>query len=96
MTAKLNLGRLFRSKTLLGIFSPIVAVVMAFVVGAIIILVFIKSFVLTESTFIRLAEKGVPAGVLESLQALKGEDYPNRSAFEKDVRSAIGDENYAQ
>ena len=96
MTAKLNLGRLFEFKTLLGIFSPIVAVVMAFVVGAIIILVFIKSFVLTESTFIRLTEKGVPAAVLESLQTLKGKEYPNKSAFEKDIRSAIGDPNYAQ
>jgi simple sugar transport system permease protein len=96
VTAKLNLGRLFEFKTLLGIFSPIVAVVMAFVVGAIIILVFIKSFVLTESTFIRLAEKGVPAAVLESLQTLKGKEYPNKSAFEKDVRSTIGDPNYAQ
>ena len=96
MTAKLNLGRLFEFKTLLGIFSPIVAVVVAFVVGAIIILVFIKSFVLTESTFIRLTEKGVPAAVLESLQTLKGKEYPNKSAFEKDIRSAIGDPNYAQ
>jgi simple sugar transport system permease protein len=96
VTVKLNLGRLFEFKTLLGIFSPIVAVVMAFVVGAIIILVFIKSFVLTESTFIRLAEKGVPAAVLESLQTLKGKEYPNKSAFEKDVRAAIGDPNYAQ
>jgi len=96
VTAKLKLDRLFEFKTLLGIFSPIVAVVMAFVVGAIIILVFIKSFVLTESTFIRLAEKGVPAAVLESLQTLKGQEYPNRSAFGKDVRAAIGDQNYAQ
>ncbi len=96
MTAKLKLDRLFRFKTLLGILSPIVAVVMAFVVGAIIILVFIKSFVLTESTFIRLTEKGVPAAVLESLQTLKGQEYPNRSTFGKDVRSTIGDQNYAQ
>jgi uncharacterized membrane protein len=60
VTAKLNLGRLFEFKTLLGIFSPIVAVVMAFVVGAIIIVVFIKSLVVTVSTLLRVAEQGVP------------------------------------
>lgn len=96
MTAKLNLSRLFEFKTLLGIFSPIVAVVMAFVVGAIIIMVFIKSFVVTESTLIRLTEKGVPVAVIENLQSLKGKEYPNRSAFEKGVRAAIGDTNFEQ
>jgi simple sugar transport system permease protein len=96
VTAKPKLSRAFKYKTLLGIISPIVAVITAFVVGAIIILVFIKSFELTESTFIRLAEKGVPAAVLNNLQTLKGKEYPNKSAFEKDVRSAIGDQHYAQ
>ncbi len=96
MTAKPKLGRVFKFKTLLGIISPIVAVITAFVVGAIIILVFIKSFELTESTFERLAEKGVPAAVLDNLQVLKGKEYPNKSAFEKDVRSAIGGDDYVQ
>ncbi|MDH3884394.1 MAG: hypothetical protein OET63_09275, partial [Desulfobacterales bacterium] len=96
MTTKLNFGRFFRLKTLLGIIAPIVAVITAFVVGAIVILVFIKSFELTESTFIHLAEKGVPAAVLDNLQVLKGKEYPNKSEFEKAVRSAIGDPNYGQ
>ncbi len=96
MTAKLKFGRLFEFKTLLGVFSPILAVVMAFVVGAIIIMVFIKSFVVTESTLIRLSEKGVPTAVIEGLQSLKGKEFPNRSAFEKGVRAAIGDANYEQ
>jgi simple sugar transport system permease protein len=96
VTAKPKLGRVFKFKTLLGIISPIVAVITAFVVGAIIILVFIKSFELTESTFERLAEKGVPAAVLDNLQVLKGKEYPNKSAFEKDVRSAIGGDDYVQ
>jgi ABC-type uncharacterized transport system permease subunit len=96
VTAKLKLNRVFRLKTLLGIFSPVVAVVMAFVVGAVIILVFIKSFALTEKSFAGLAEKGVPALVLNSLQPLKGIEYPDRSEFEKEVRSAIGDPNYAR
>lgn len=96
MTAKLKLNRFFRFTTLLEIFSPVVAVVMAFVVGALIILVFIKSFALTETTFSALAEKGVPTAVLSSLQSLKGKEYSDKSEFEKDVRSAIGDHNYAQ
>jgi ABC-type uncharacterized transport system permease subunit len=96
VTAKLTLNRFFRPTTLLEIFSPIVAVVMAFVVGALIILVFIKSFALTETTFSTLAEKGVPTAVLSRLQSLKGKEYPDKSEFEKDVRAAIGDHDYAQ
>ena len=64
MTAKPKLGRIFKFKTLLGIISPIVAVIMAFVVGAIIILVFIKSFELTESTFITPGGKRGSSGGL--------------------------------
>jgi simple sugar transport system permease protein len=89
-----KIGRLFHYQTLLGIFSPIVAVILAFVVSGIIILVFIKSFVFTPAAFVELQEKGVPAGVLESLQALKGKEFPNKSAFEKDVKSAIGEQSY--
>ena len=93
-SAKLRIGRLFRYQTLLGILSPIVAVMLAFVVGGIIILVFIKSFVFTPAAFVGLQEKGVPADVRESLQALKGKEFPNKSAFEKDVKSAIGEQRY--
>jgi ABC-type uncharacterized transport system permease subunit len=51
---------------------------------------------LTEKSFAALAEKGLPPAVLNSLQPLKGEEYPNKSEFEKDIRTAIGDYNYAQ
>ncbi|MDB4264940.1 ABC transporter permease [bacterium] len=90
----MKLGRFFRYQTILGILSPIVAVMLAFVVGGLIILVFIKSFVFTPAAFVKLHEKGVPAGVLESLQTLKGKEFPNQSAFEKDVKSAIGEPGY--
>ena len=90
----MKLGRLFRYQTILGILSPIVAVMLAFVVGGLIILVFIKSFAFTPATFVELQEKGVPSSVLESLQALKGKELPNKSAFEKDVKSALGEQNY--
>ena len=96
MTAELKISRFFRFKTLLGFLSPIVAVVMAFVVGALIILVFIKSYALTDEDFTGLTEKGLPQAVLSRLQSLKGKEYPAKSEFEKDVRSAIGDQHFAQ
>ena len=90
----MKVGRLFRYQTLLGILSPIVAVMLAFVVGGIIILVFIKSFVFTPATFVELQAKDVPADVLASLQAFKGKEFPNKSALEKEVKSAIGERSY--
>jgi simple sugar transport system permease protein len=90
----LKLGRFFRYQTILGILSPIVAVMLAFAVGGLIILVFIQSFVFTPAALMALPENGVPAGVLESLQTLKGKEFPNKSAFEKDVKSAIGEQGY--
>ena len=90
----MKVGRLFRYQTLLGILSPIVAVMLAFVVGGIIILVFIKSFVFTPPAFVALQEKGVPANVLVSLQAFKGKEFSNKSAFEENIKSAIGERSY--
>ena len=90
----MNVGQLIRYQNLLKILSPIVAVILAFVVGGIIILVFIKSFVFTSTTFVGLRQTDVPNGVLEDLQALKGRQYPNKSAFEKDVKAKIGEQNY--
>ena len=92
----MKLGRLFRYQTILGIISPIVAVFLAFVVGGIIILVFIKSFVFTPAAFVKLQQIGVPAGVLADLQTLKGKEFSNRSDFEKEVQSAIGEGNLRQ
>ena len=92
----MKLDRFFRYQTLLGVLSPIVAVVLAFVVGGIIILVFIKSFDLSPGALDELKSKGLPPNVLESLQPLKGKEFPNKSAFAKAVKSAIGEENYEQ
>ena len=90
----MKIGRLFKYQTILGILSPIIAVLLAFIVGGIIILVFIKSFVFTPAAFVKMQTNGVPAGVLEILQSLKGKEYPNKSAFKKDVESAIGEQSY--
>ncbi len=67
---------------------------MAFVVGGIIIWVFIKSFVFTPAAFVGLKEKAVPASVIQNLRVFKGKEFPNKSAFEKEVKAAIGEENY--
>jgi simple sugar transport system permease protein len=69
---------------------------MAFGVGGIIIWVFIKSFVFTPAVYVGLAEKNVPAGVIENLLVFKGKEFPNTSAFEKDVKTAIDERNYRQ
>ena len=69
---------------------------MAFVVGGIIIWVFIKSFIFTPAAFVGLKEKAVPAGVIQNLQVFKGKEFPNKSAFEKEVKAAIGEENYRE
>jgi simple sugar transport system permease protein len=73
-----------------------VAVMLAFVVGGIIILVFIKSFVFTPAVFVELQGKGVSAGVLKSLQILKSKEFSNKSAFEKNVKAVIGESSYRQ
>ncbi|MBC8247964.1 MAG: ABC transporter permease, partial [Deltaproteobacteria bacterium] len=41
-----------------------------------------------------LREKGVSESVLESLKAFKSKEFPNKSAFEKEVESTIGGQNY--
>jgi ABC-type uncharacterized transport system permease subunit len=87
-----TLDRFLRYQTLLGVLSPLVAVVLAFVVGGVVILVFIKSYVFSPGALDALATRGLPAEVGERLQPLKGREFPNRSAFEKAVRSAVGDE----
>ena len=48
----------FRYQTVLRILSPVVAVMLAFVVGGIIILVFIKSFVFTPAALVQLQHLG--------------------------------------
>jgi simple sugar transport system permease protein len=87
---------LFGYKTLIGIVSPIIAVGLAFVVGGIIILVFISSLILTDRTLVELEGRGVPRAVIENLELLKGKEYIDKTEFENDVKSGIGEENYEQ
>lgn len=92
----MKISQLFRYQTILGILSPLVAVLLAFVVGGFVILVFIKSFVFTPAALVKLQAAGIPVQVLESLQPLENKEFPNQSAFAKSVKSAIGEQNYQQ
>lgn len=83
-------------KTLMGILSPIIAVVLAFVAGGIIILVFISSFTLSESSFLRLQEKGVPTAVLQELEALREIEYSEKDVFISEIKLKIGDDQFEQ
>jgi hypothetical protein len=56
---------------------------LAFVVGGIIIWVFIKSFVFTPAALVELQAKGVPAGVLESLQPFKSKEFPTNRLLKR-------------
>ena len=69
-----KIRQIFMYKTLMEILAPIIAVVLAFVTGGIIILVFISSFTLTENAFLRLEEKGVPSAILFELQKIKNKE----------------------
>ena len=90
----MKLDRFFRYQTLLGIISPLVAVMLAFVVGGIIIWVFIKSYAFMPVDFVELQAKGVPADVLKNLESFKTQEFPNKAAFEKQIKAAIGDNSY--
>ncbi len=89
-------ARLLRSKAFMGILAPLVAVVMAFVVGGLIILIFITSYSLSDGSLDSLEKKGIPADILSRLQPITGKDFNNRELFEKALISAIGETDYAQ
>jgi len=89
-------GHILLYKTLMGILTPVVAIVLAFLVGALIILVFISTYTLTEITLNKLEASDVPKAVIEQLKRIEGKDYSDKAAFEKDIKSRIGEANYQQ
>ncbi len=94
MTLKHQIRRIFLHKTLMGIVAPIVAVFFAFVVGGIIILVFVTSFSLTETSLLSLQETGIPSAVLADLRTLKGKDYSDKNEYVRDLKKSIGEDDY--
>ena len=80
----------------MGILAPVVAVVMAFVVSGLIILIFITSYGLSDASLDGLKERGLPAEILDRLQPIKGNEFTQRGVFEEALVSAIGETDYAQ
>lgn len=78
----------------MGILAPLVAVVMAFFVGGLIILIFISTYTLSDTTLTDLESKGIPMHVLRRLEPLLGEDFTERATFEAALMSAIGAGDY--
>ena len=89
-------GHILLYKTLMGTLAPIVAVVLAFLTGAVIILFFIRTYTLTDTTFADLKEAAVPIAVIEKIRSLEGKDYSDKAAFEEDIASRMGDKDFQQ
>ena len=77
-----NIDKVLNQKTVIGVLTPIIAILLALVVGGVIIFVFITSFHLSDEVFVALSEKNLPAGVLESIESLKNNEYASRTDFE--------------
>ena len=83
------LSRILRLKPVIGILTPIVAILMAFVVSGLIILIFITTYTLSEDVLGALKEKGVPGDVVEKLQPLKGKEFTNKDTFQAALLKTI-------
>lgn len=89
-----KLAGLLQSKTVLGILAPVVAVLMAFVVSGLVILIFITSYSLTDGIMVSLEKKGVPAEILSRLGTVGTKEFMQRGKFEAAVRKAIGEQDF--
>lgn len=87
---------MLRSKTIIGIVTPIVAIITAFVVSGLIILIFITSYTLSDDAFVKLQDKGVPNRILIKLHPLKDKEFSEKGAFESAVSEAIEDRHYTE
>lgn len=96
MTLRDRIRRIILHKRFMGIFSALVAVALAFVVGGIVILLFITSYTISDASLYQLREQGVPPAVLNTLKDLKGKDFIDQGSFEDELRSKLGEANYEQ
>lgn len=74
--------KVLSQKTVVGVLTPIIAIVLALFVGGIIIFVFITHFHLSDAVFESLASQNLPAGVLEQIESLKNREFASRTDFE--------------
>ncbi len=83
MAEKGKCEQLLTHKALMGILTPVIAIVLALIVGGLIILIFITSFRLTDASFGQLDQQGISADVLKSLEAIKNKEYANKRELEE-------------
>lgn len=89
-------GKIFSYYGLLNILAPVIAMIVAFVVGGIVILLFISTFSLTDASLPKLIKKGLPQTTIEDLMVLKDKDYTDKNEFIQDLKTSIGERNYEQ
>jgi simple sugar transport system permease protein len=88
------LSRILRLKAVIGILTPIVAILMAFVVSGLIILIFITTYTLTDDVLVTLKEKGIPAEVVEKLHPLKHKEFTQKDVFQATLAKTIDEPAY--
>jgi ABC-type uncharacterized transport system permease subunit len=89
------ISRILRSKTVIGILTPIVAILMAFVVCGLIILIFITTYTLSDDSLVELKERGVPGEVIEKLHPLKDKEFTQKDTFQATVLKTIDEPAFA-
>jgi ABC-type uncharacterized transport system permease subunit len=96
VATQVKVGSTLTSKLLVGILTPVVAFILALIVGGVIILVFITSYQLTDQAFEKLSREGIPAELLQKLEPLKNRNYHVQEEFVNAVKVAIGEQPYQQ
>jgi simple sugar transport system permease protein len=74
-----NVNRILTQKAVIGVLTPIIAILMALLVGGVIIFVFISNFYLTDEVFTRLERQDISSEILASIESLKGQEYVSRT-----------------
>ena len=83
MTPQQGRSRLLLYKHFLGLVAPILAVALAFAVNGLIILVFVKSYGLSNGSLENLKSSGVPKVVFDDLKTITGKDTADKETFKK-------------
>jgi ABC-type uncharacterized transport system permease subunit len=94
MANTIVLSRLLRSKVFMGLVAPVLAVIMAFAVCGLIILVFITGYDLNQKALDRLARAGLPVQVIQKLEPALDEEFGQEVAFDKEIKRLLGKEDF--
>lgn len=89
MATKSTLEVLLEKKAIMGILTPMIAIILALVVGGFIILIFITGYEFTEASFAELQKEGLPTEILEILENFKGRTYSSSTDFDEALLSKM-------